>query len=159
MIAQNQNYILQLKNLLLSISEQIYTQPLKVLSDTSLSKHIRHILEFYQCLLAAENLDGVNYDSRKRDTKIECDLAYTIGLTDELIRVLSFQANRPLKLKGCSHEEIETTFDRELIYLAEHTVHHFALIKIGLNAHFPEIVLDEDFGYAKSTLEYLASCK
>jgi hypothetical protein len=50
--------------------------------------------------------------------------------------------------------EIPTSFNRELVYLIEHTIHHLAIIKIGLNEAFPTIEIPENFGVAYSTIRF-----
>ena len=38
--------------------------------------HTRHIIEFYQCLIEQASEGQINYDSRKRDVRIESDPAF-----------------------------------------------------------------------------------
>ena len=49
---------------------------------------------------------------------------------------------------------ITTSFDREEIYLVEHSIHHFALIRIALKTYFSSIKIDDNFGVAPSTIAY-----
>ncbi|TAG65626.1 MAG: DinB family protein, partial [Runella slithyformis] len=48
----------------------------------------------------------------------------------------------------------QTTLSRELVYIAEHAIHHLAILKIALRAHFPDIALPVHFGVAYSTVQY-----
>ena len=45
--------------------------------------------------------------------------------------------------------------DDELVYNIEHAVHHMAIIRIAVQHEFPDLALDDEFGYATSTLKYL----
>lgn len=49
---------------------------------------------------------------------------------------------------------IATTFERELVYCLEHTIHHQALIKVGLKELNLEGFLDGHFGVAPATLRF-----
>jgi EAL domain-containing protein (putative c-di-GMP-specific phosphodiesterase class I) len=51
---------------------------------------------------------------------------------------------------------VSTTFFREIIYNAEHAIHHLALIRVALRVMKLDIVGD-DFGMAYSTIKYLSA--
>ena len=52
---------------------------------------------------------------------------------------------------------VVSNVQRELVYLIEHAIHHFALLRIGIQENFPEISLASDFGVAYSTVKYRES--
>jgi hypothetical protein len=52
---------------------------------------------------------------------------------------------------------IPTNFFRELYYNLDHCIHHQALIKVAINLSNC-IEVDENFGVAKSTIEYRKQC-
>ena len=54
----------------------------------SIGKHVRHVVEFYECLLLNSINDVVNYDERKRNLLLEENLKYTIDYITEIIDVL-----------------------------------------------------------------------
>ena len=56
--------------------------------------------------------------------------------------------------EGKEQQTIASNYYRELSYVIEHTVHHMALLKIGLNALPEPIVVPGSFGVAISTLRY-----
>ena len=67
-----------LKGVLLDMSDAVYATPLNVLSDSSIGQHVRHVLEFYLCLLHAQDSGIFNYDARQRDLELQTDcLLYT----------------------------------------------------------------------------------
>ncbi|SOE22496.1 hypothetical protein SAMN06298216_2926 [Spirosomataceae bacterium TFI 002] len=141
-----------------SVDENSYNKKLTVLHDNSLGQHFRHILEFYLCLLEAQSTGIVNYDNRKRDLSIENDKSYATVVTQTILSKLeSIDMNTNIGLETCLGTDtaiIPSNFSRELVYLSEHTIHHFALIKIGISTSFPKVKLCENFGVAESTIIY-----
>jgi hypothetical protein len=52
---------------------------------------------------------------------------------------------------------IPTNYYREVAYNLEHTIHHMALIRVGVN-EVSSIVLPDQFGVAYSTIKYKEQC-
>ncbi len=146
------------KSLCNLLDKEQFTEKISILSNSSIGQHIRHIVEFYSCLIDGYAMGVVNYDQRQRNTLIETlpDYAYTvINGIQEQIESIDFNSNLDVihTIGDCEHP-IKTTFARELFYMAEHTLHHFALIKIGISTSFPEITLPQNFGIADSTVKH-----
>lgn len=139
-----------------------YKKPCKTLFNASIGQHVRHIIELYICLFNGYNRGDVNYDERKRDTRIETDKDFATEFIFMIITHLD-QPNKELVLHTDCHENtsgtfaVKTNYYRELIYNLEHTVHHMALIRIGIN-EVSAILLPESFGVAASTIKYRSSC-
>jgi hypothetical protein len=148
------------------ISTTCYCQPLPKLSGSSVGQHTRHFVEFFQCL--AEHLENagageechLNYDHRRRDHRIETEPRFALSLVESLklqLPGLPWDVNLRVEhtdyLLGKS-TLISSSAERELLYNIEHTIHHFALIKIGLNIVEPGLELPPHFGVAASTLQY-----
>ena len=57
----------EIKSLLQVLPKEHYTFPVAILSNATIGEHVRHILEFYKCLIDGIACDVVNYDERKRD--------------------------------------------------------------------------------------------
>lgn len=156
------NYHTSVVEQIIEVIEKIdsldYTQKLAVLHENSLGQHFRHILEFYLCLLEASSSGIVNYDNRKRDLNIENNKSYAILVAHTILdKLRNLDPNAPIGLETClgtSTDIIPSSFARELVYLSEHTIHHFALIKIGISACFPSVNLCENFGVAESTINF-----
>ena len=56
--------------------------------------------------------------------------------------------------QGDEQIHILTTFERELMYNIEHTIHHLAIIKIAIRLVAPHIRLPDNFGVAASTIKH-----
>ena len=130
--------------------------------NASVSQHVRHILEFYICLFEGLKTGMINYDSRKRDPRIEKDKYFTLELIIEIKEKINNQvANNDLILELKYGEESEgnislsTNFYREIAYNIEHTIHHLAIIKQSIIDQFKYVVLPNNFGIASSTVRYV----
>jgi hypothetical protein len=143
-----------------------FSKSLPVLSHSSIGQHIRHTLEFYLCLMDGMNDESINYDERKRDTLIEQDPKVARRVIHVIKEFLSKNTtNRKLMLvAGYSVDDdeevvMESNFYREIAYNIEHTIHHMALVKIGIHALNTSVVLPKHFGVASSTVRYKMSEK
>jgi hypothetical protein len=149
----------QLRDLLTEISPADYARPLDVFNGSSLGGHTRHIIEFYECLLTGLSTGVVNYDERQRDKQVEHNRDYALEVIRQLVRKLTQSGipggNATLKAKFGEHTvSIATTFQREEAYLIEHSIHHFALLRIGVAVVSPQVCIHPHFGVAFSTLDY-----
>jgi hypothetical protein len=151
--------LLSVKYILAQINEKDYSAELKTLKGASIGKHIRHVVEFYECLLFNSTNNTVNYDDRKRNLLLEDNLKYAEDYIDEITdALLKIDKNhRLLLVSKYNNNEIitESSLYREIIYNIEHTVHHLAILSIAIPIHFEYINLSENFGYADSTIQYL----
>ncbi len=147
-----------------SIDPEVYAQPLELLSGASIGQHTRHLVEFYQCLVDQADSQSINYAQRLRDPMIEQDPKFAL----EVIRRLSIQVGNmspdtPISLICSEHfdegpVQVQSNLGRELLYNIEHTIHHLAIIKIGLAAIAPNVELPEHFGVSPSTIQYRNTC-
>ena len=155
----NIEIINQLIDLLNDIDSEVYKDALQPLHYSTVGQHVRHITEFYLCALKGHENGVVDYDARERNLLIEIDKDFTIGTLENVkhqLQTLNSDRNLIVKSKfgGDEAMEIPSSFFRELTYLIEHTIHHLAIIKIGLNEVYPEISITKNFGVAHSTLRY-----
>jgi len=71
--------------------------------------------------------------------------------------------NRDLILEATYNEQqegylnIQTNFEREIAYNLEHTIHHMALIRVGV-AEATTLQVPDEFGVASATVKYRKSC-
>jgi hypothetical protein len=144
-----------------NISNEEYTRPITLLTNSSLGQHVRHILEFFICLNRGYEMGVVDYDRRNRDKRIECDKDFArAAIHDLLVEMEQFDHHQPIVLQmsydreGSQTINIMTNYQRELAYNIEHSVHHMALIRIGLKSVAPDLNLSNEFGVAVSTLRH-----
>lgn len=153
--------LLELKSILYQLKEGDYSRPLTVLENVSLGKHVRHILEFYACLLVENTDNTVCYDDRKRNLVLEENLRFASEFIDEILdKIERLEVNKRILLKVLYEESetlIESSLFREITYNIEHTVHHLAIIRIALSTELNYVKLSRNFGYADSTVQHLKS--
>ncbi|MEO8173152.1 MAG: hypothetical protein ABI581_08720 [Sediminibacterium sp.] len=156
------NLLTQVQALLDQLSDQQFIVSMDVLSGASLGQHTRHILEFYLELIRQYDEGKINYDARERNHTIESDRSIAINCLQFIIDHIERDDKQLLIMGdyGIKDQQvftIPTNYYRELMYNLEHTVHHMAFMRIGVNAVSP-IVLAEDFGVAVSTVKYRNAC-
>lgn len=148
-----------LSDLVSKLSDVEYCLPCYDLSNATIGEHTRHIIEMFQCLENQYQKGIVNYDNRKRDNLIQTNTTFA----KECIAVILNQIEKPnknLQLQQIVDKEelfIESNYHRELLYNFEHCVHHQALIKVAI-LQYATIAIDENFGVARSTIEYRKQC-
>lgn len=149
----------QLKYSLSQLTAEQYGQSIAILENASIGQHTRHIIEHFQALIESQETKIINYDNRKRDIEIETSLPFCIETIQQILAELSAE-NFELSLvqhyssQSPSPTIINSTYYRELMFNIDHFIHHQALIKIGLKQMLPNIILDENFGYADATIKY-----
>jgi len=154
----------QIKELLQEIDAADYARPLDIFKGATLGQHVRHIIDFYRCLLRDTSQGVVDYANRDRETDVETDPGYAIHALIEItgkvealqeqqsIQVLADFSSQPDE----SRPLVLSSIGRELMFAYDHAVHHLAMIRIGLRTALPEFVFDENLGMAPSTLKYRA---
>ena len=149
-----------LSKLLLLLSDKQYNYKNEFLGNASIGGHTRHIIELLKCVINGYNTGTVDYLNRVRDLAIETDRSVALQelslAADQII-----QGDKPMKLLIEPIEEgapnyVSTTYFREMVYNAEHAIHHLALIRVALREMNLDLV-SNDFGMAYSTIKYLAS--
>lgn len=155
----------EIKKVLIQLTDEQYSYASKTLFGATIGQHVRHILEFYQSVLKGLETKIVNYDNRNRNLLIETDSNFAIQIINQINDSLMFDINDEiLVLEGnfCAEEgkeiKIETSFFRELAYCLEHSIHHQALIKVGLLEINCLSSIEETFGLAPATIRYRKTC-
>src|SRR5690606_7251146 len=133
------------------------------LSDTSVApyyssigSHIRHILDFYDCILNVDSNKCIDLTARGRNREVEnccnkaleylnsvikrlkeidCNLNDTVIITDDL---------------GLGKVDIPYTLASALSQANSHTIHHYAIISYILNG-LRIFLEDSDLGYNPTT--------
>lgn len=161
------NALLDLSIYLEVIDPELYSEPIALLSGSTIGQHTRHIIEFFKCLIVQSNAGPaviINYAKRERDLQIETHPDHALELVhviSELIKELDLL--QPCRLDCGEHRADETlvasTVGRELVYNIEHTIHHLAIVKIALRNAMPALILPAHFGVAPSTITHrLEAC-
>jgi len=162
MIEVSKKILLQLEYVLKTLSNEEYTASLEIFSGASIAQHTRHILEFYVCLITNCECDIINYDLRKRDKGLEQDLSFCLTKITEINKELNnLNSDKNIVLEavqGGKIVKVNTTLNRELLYAVEHTVHHMAIIKMGILLNYPSVIIPDNFGVAESTIQYKSIC-
>ena len=147
----------QLALIVSKLSQVQFQQSLETLNQNSIGKHVRHVVEFFECLLIGSLDSVVNYDKRERNLLLENNVKFTLSRIEELQSEIENYQDKSLTLLadyGSGPMVIETNLFRELVYNIEHCVHHLAIIKISMQANFPAIELEENLGVAYSTQQF-----
>ena len=149
----------ELLDLLSQISDTDYSCPCHQLSNATIGEHTRHIIEMFQCLENQYEYGIVNYDIRKRDYLIQTNTDFAQKCILQILNQIE-KPNKSLQLQQIVDGEellIDTNYNRELLYNLEHCIHHQALIKVAV-IQSQTIKIDENFGVARSTIEYRKQC-
>jgi len=153
---------LQLLDSLDQLTQEQYNYKCDNLSGNTIGQHVRHIIEMFQCLEIGYETGIVDYDKRKRDIIIETDKSFASGLLKDINGRIN-KEDKSLFLQTyyddllSEPEMIGSNYFREIVYNLEHTIHHMALIRIGIK-EIGNISVDESYGVATSTLKYRQQC-
>ncbi len=156
-----QNILAQLCDSVQQLTNEEYSYPVSILSNATVGQHVRHVVELFICLFNGYENGTVNYDERKRDKRIETDKDLAIELLQMISNNLE-KTNKDLQLEGSYDDRscqyiINTNYYREIVYNLEHTVHHMALIRVGIS-EVSAIPIPDEFGVASSTIKYRKEC-
>jgi hypothetical protein len=128
--------------------------------------HLRHVIEHYSALLTplltSEKVPQIEYDARVRDRSIETSPNVARGrirsLQGQLSALTDLQLHTPVTvhlLGGAAGEAalaVPSTVARELMFVASHAVHHFALVARYCQQN--AIATPVEFGMAPATIAH-----
>ncbi|WP_338730914.1 hypothetical protein [Mangrovimonas cancribranchiae] len=123
---------------------------------SSIGSHVRHILDFYYCILFPENTI-IDFTNRRRDEKVENCCISAKAYLNEITETLSnFEYNNKTELivkddLGLGVVTMTYTYDAVLSQANSHTIHHFAIINYIMNALNLKLE-DSKFGYNPTTV-------
>lgn len=156
------NIFVQLIESINRLSPEQYIRPCRNLMNNTIGQHVRHIIELFQCLERGYTSGTIDYEKRRRDVEIETNRETACNLLQQIYRNLN-RPNKELLLVASYDDDanrpviISTNYQREVVYNLEHTIHHMALMRIGI-AEVSDLVLSEDFGVASSTIKHRRQC-
>ncbi len=123
--------------------------------------HLRHAVEHFFCFARGLEAGVIDYDARDRDESIERDPGCFREALEHVRRELSGLSRAALKRRivvrqiaamDAESSRMESTVERELVFLSGHTIHHLAVV-IGLcREHGLE--LPDELALAFSTAAY-----
>ena len=145
--------------LLNQLPENEYSKSCFELSGATIGEHTRHIVEMFQCLNRNYDSGIVNYDNRERNVMTQTNVGFAIQMITDIKNSIN-KENKNLELHQMidgAAVQIQSNYNRELLYNLEHCIHHQALIKVAVLKN-ENIVIDNDFGVARSTIEYRKEC-
>lgn len=157
------NMIKQINDLLSQLDDAAYAQPISLFKGGTLGQHFRHILDFYNCLVAGALMGEVDYAKRARNPLVETRVAVAKDSFQTILDKLS-TLSEDQKLKIVTDFSLEengkpsivlSSVGRELMYAYDHAIHHLAIIRMGIQTSFPEIELCESLGVAPSTVKHI----
>jgi hypothetical protein len=152
------NVFVQLSETIRLLSPAQYNQQCNNLGNNTIGQHVRHVIELFQCLEEGYTDDNINYEKRKRDFAIETNRDLALQLLQNIYSNLN-KPDKALTLHACYDDHssspiaISTNYFREIAYNLEHTIHHMALIRVGIK-EVSDIHLPENFGVAASTVKH-----
>lgn len=156
------NVFKQVSDVLDILSDKEYSNPSDILFKASIGQHVRHIIELFIELDKGYANGVVNYEKRKRDHRIETDKHFAASLLKDVLNAVDKENKALILESGFSDNSekvilINTNYYRELAYNIEHTIHHMALIRVGIK-ELPAVQPDENFGIAPATIKYRNTC-
>lgn len=123
--------------------------------------HMRHCLDHFTAFLAGAPVGLVDYDRRERNPALERDVAEFRAAVSAIERGMEAMRGTdpatPLRIvqlhaPGAEPRAVPSCLERELVFLASHTIHHLALMK--LLALVGGFAVAEEVGVAYSTLAH-----
>ena len=163
---QVKHLLKQKRNILGMLNEDHYILKHPKYFDASVGQHFRHILDHFNALMntttstsnTINSIPMVDYDTRKRDTKIESSIQAAnesiSSIESQVIRDYDMMLKKFVDATFMSDESgkkysIKSSFQRELSFCAHHAVHHLSFVNLMLTDMGYE--LPKNIGKAPST--------
>ena len=145
------------RDLVASLAPGTYGAIPEARSFSSIGVHLRHVVDYLDCLLTGLDARSIDYTARRRCLDVETSPEAGLRELARCIEALDKLDPRRERLAvdvRCDEGDawVASTLARELHFVASHTVHHFALIRLtlaGLGHATPA-----DFGVSPSTLAH-----
>ncbi|MEQ9547059.1 MAG: DinB family protein [Marinobacter sp.] len=163
LVAENAHAIRQLTDFLAVLPGQVYRQTFGAKKQHVIGKHVRHIIDHYMALLRTvdeQSPESLDYENRQREESLELDKHAAcnrlLAIVNSLGQLMTARQRTPVLMRHVSDDHdrlVSTSIDRELVFLASHTVHHMAII--AMLAEQEGVEVSEEFGVHPSTLRHL----
>lgn len=149
--------------LLGTLSDDEYQHVATPYVNSSIGEHFRHSLDLYFSLMNEQQTGIIDYDFRRRGSQVEecrtTALREFEHIKQWLLALRSGDIYRHVEVKTevSLHqqysEQLTSSMARELIFVAAHAIHHYALIRVS--ALYCNADVSADFGIAPATASYL----
>ena len=123
---------------------------------SSIGSHIRHVLDFYDCIFNLNFDNEVDLTSRSRNRKIESECVsakkYLDSIIDKFIK-FEFDMNTSVSVLddlGLGKVKMTYTYGALFSQANSHTIHHYAIINYVLES-LNISINDSCFGYNSTT--------
>ncbi|WP_142783181.1 hypothetical protein [Changchengzhania lutea] len=123
---------------------------------SSIGTHIRHILDFYDCILNERENGSIDLTVRSRNKDVETKCCYAQSYLKVIIEKLEHFSNDiddvviVVDDLGLGKIEMKYTYAAALSQANSHAIHHYAIINYILDRLGVKIT-DEDFGFNPTT--------
>ena len=144
------------KNLLNYINDTTLSNTSVAPYYSSIGNHLRHILDFYDCIFNKKINDEIDLTARSRNQAVETECCSAKNYLDSIIENLnSFDLSMTdfvLVTDDLGLGKVKMTYSYGALFAQanSHTIHHYAIINYimeGLNISLK----DSDFGYNPTT--------
>ncbi len=124
---------------------------------SSIGSHVRHILDFFDCIISGLDTNNIDLTSRKRDENLSTNINAAIDFIYELQKTLTsfIDVNTDYLVHvtdnlGQGNVTVDYTLESILAHANSHAVHHYASIGYILSRLGVEIKIS-GFGYNPTT--------
>ena len=149
--------------LLKNLTNEEYCMRAEPYLRSCIGEHLRHILDLYDALRQATAVMVIDYDQRRRGAAVESDRAIGLAELQQIktwlltlepdIGLDKIVISTEVSLQSKQVAMIETSLLRELVFVSNHAVHHYALINIS--AQLCALKTPVNMGIAPATLTAL----
>ena len=125
---------------------------------SALGPHMRHCLDHIVCFLRGLRSGVIEYDARDRDLRVETDADYYRDVArhamERLVAISPATLNSAIKVCQLSAPDgplvtVDSSIERELLFLSGHTIHHLAIVTELAKQH--GIAISQELSVAYST--------
>ena len=123
---------------------------------SSIGGHIRHILDFYDCILNMDENNRIDLTARQRNINVETCCNHASDYLKGIIERLKTGETRPdlgvtvTDDLGMGATDMPYTYGALLAQANSHTIHHYAIINYILD-RLGLTIKDHSFGYNPTT--------
>lgn len=151
----NLNTLHKASFLLTNLSDEILRDDSISPYYSSVGSHIRHVLDFYDCILKSDEYYDLTSRCRNIEVETNCKsaLSYLESLKERLVSLKTFNLEKKVLViddLGVGKEKIAYTYSALLAQANSHAIHHYAIINYILDG-LKITVTDSDFGYNPTT--------